>query len=382
MFLKYEKEDDIFLVSKTEGNLKEKLYLGISLFSDDIQIIEKEFEIDKEKFYGRENLGIPLAISKNRKLDSMIIRTIDSMLALKNTFKLKSNTEVEFSLIISCSEDRNECVENLKSVKSKEEINKIFDLSKIRAEEELKYLRLDSDQLLNSMKIIDFIYDRNLKNTYNNFEKIFEYNSIWKYGISGDYPIILFELKNLDEIYIFEEFIDLYILYRTKNLFLDIVILLYESNIYEHYLLNMIEEIIQEKQINYLKNQKTGIYVLNENEMAKEDLEFLNYFSTLKIDGKKGTLKNYIKDIEDELKNKVKGENIEVNNFEEELLPCNIESKDFYNGIGGFIENGKEYIFAVNKDFKLPAVWSNIMANKFFGCIVTENMVDSVWSKN
>lgn len=382
MFLNYEKTNDMFIVSKKEGNLKEHLYLGIALFTDDIQIIEKEFEIDKEKFYGRENLSLPLAISQNRKLDSNIVKTIDSMLALKNTFKLKPNSEVEFSLILSCSEDKNECIESLNAVKGKEEINKVFDLSKIRIEEELKYLRMNAEQLQNSMKLLDFIYDENLKKEYSTFDKNFEYSSIWKYGISGDYPIILFDFKNIDEIYIFEEFIDMYFLYRTKNIFLDVVIILHENNVYENYMMNMIEDILQEKQINYLKNQKTGIYILNEKELLKEDFEFLNYFSTLKIDGKKGTIKNYIKELEDEYENNFKDEKIEIKKFEEELLPCNIEAKDFYNGIGGFIENGKEYIFAVNKIFKLPAVWSNIISNKFFGCITTENMVDSVWSKN
>ena len=382
LFLNYEKLDDIFIVSKTEGNLKEHLYLAVSFFSDDIQIIENEFEIDKEKFYGRENLGLPLAVIQNRKLDSSIIKSINSMLALKNTFKLKPNTEVEFSLLLSCNEDKNECIENLKNIKNKEEINKVFELSKIRAEEEIKYLRLSSDQLMNSMKFLDFIYDKNLKSCCTNFDKNFEYNSIWKYGISGDYPIVLFDFKNIDEVYIFEEFVNLYILYRTKNIFLDIVILLSEKNIYEQYLENMIDEMIQEKQINYLKNQKTGIYVLNKNKISKEDFEFLNYFSTLRIDGKVGTLKNYIKELEEKCENIKETKKIEIGKFTEELLPCNIESKDFYNGIGGFIENGKEYIFAINKNFKLPAVWSNVIANRFFGCITTENMVDLVWSKN
>ena len=382
LFLNYEKQDDVFIISKTEGNLKEHLYLAVSFFTDDIQIIEKEFEIDKEKFYGRENLGLPLAVIQNRKLDSSIIKSINSMLALKNTFKLKPHTNAEFCLVLSCNENRNECIENLKTIKNKEEINKIFELSKIRAEEELKYLRLSSDQLMTSMKFIDFIYDKNLKSFCANFEENFEYNSIWKYGISGDYPIILFDLKSIDEVYVFEEFIDLYILYRTKNIFLDIVILLYESNVYEQYLQNMIDEIIQEKQINYLKNQKTGIYVLNKNKISKEDLNFLNYFSTLKIDGKVGTLKNYIKELEEICENIKENKKFEIGKFNEELLPCNIESKDFYNGIGGFVENGKEYIFAVNKNFKLPAVWSNVIANRFFGCITTENMVDLVWSKN
>ncbi len=382
MFIKYEKIDDIFVITKKQKDSNENLNLAVCLYSDKNQIIENSFEVDKEKFYGRDNLGIPLAIVQNRKLDNNIIQSVDSMLAIKNTFKLKSNEEIEISLLLSVNEDKKICLENINSLKGKEEINKLFDLSRIRVEEELKYLRLNSETLINSMKLLDFIYDDNLPKLNQRFENVFEYNSIWKYGISGDYPIILFDINSIDDIYIFEEFLDIYIFYRTKNIFIDIVILLYEKNIYEHYLLNSIEEIIQNKQISYLKNQKSGIYVINRNEVLKEDLEFIYNNSKLKFDRQKGTLKNYIKDIEEKLNNKETTEKIELREFEEEILPCNIETKDFYNGIGGFLDNGKEYVFAVNKDSKTPSVWSNVISNKFFGSIVTENMADSTWCKN
>ncbi|MBP3595882.1 MAG: hypothetical protein J6J60_00555 [Clostridia bacterium] len=380
MFLKYEKQDDIFCVSRIERNLKDKLHMAVGLYTEGAQVVEKSFEIDREKYYGRENLGYPQVIAQNKELGNYITSTIDSILVQKNTFKLKPNESIEFSLILSVNEDKTVCLENLN--KNKEEINKIFDLSKIRIEEELKYLRLTYEELLNSMKLLDYIYDENLSKTNNDFNRNFEYNSIWKYSISGDFPIILFEIKTVDEIYILEEFLNIFAFYRTKNIFMDIVVLMYESNIYEHYIINSIESVIEEKQLSFLKNQKTGIYLINKNDMPKEDLEFIEYMAKLKIDSKKGNLKNYIKDLEEEniiTKNK---NILELNKFDEDLLPLNLENNEFFNNIGGFINNGREYVFAVNKDYKTPAVWSNVLSNKFFGSIVTENMSDSTWSKN
>lgn len=382
MFLSYEKIDDSFIITRKERNLRDKLHLAVGLYTESAQIVEKSFEIDREKFFGRENLGIPNAITQNRELSNYISGTVDSCLGMKNTFKLKQGEVVEFALVLSVHEDKDVAIENLNQNRGKDEINKIFDLSRIRIEEELKYLRLEYEELVNSMKLLDYIYDENLLKQNNKFENTFEYNSIWKYGISGDYPIILFDFKSVDEIYIFEEFLNIYAFYRTKNIFMDIVILTYEKNIYEHYLVNSIEAIVEEKQLSYLKYQKTGIYLINKNEMSDEDVEFLECISKLKIDSKKGNLINYIKELDEEYNIKSKKQILELQKYEEEILPCNIETEEFYNGIGGFIDNGKEYIFAVNKDNKTPAVWSNVLSNRFFGTIVTENMADSTWAKN
>ncbi|MBQ9658993.1 MAG: hypothetical protein IJV31_09590 [Clostridia bacterium] len=54
----------------------------------------------------------------------------------------------------------------------------------------------------------------------------------------------------------------------------------------------------------------------------------------------------------------------------------------YYNEYGGFSEDGKEYIIRTNKNNKLQTVWSNILANKNFGTVVTENMGGYTWHKN
>lgn len=47
-----------------------------------------------------------------------------------------------------------------------------------------------------------------------------------------------------------------------------------------------------------------------------------------------------------------------------------------------FHGDGKEYKFSVNLQNPLPTIWSNIISNKRFGLITTENMQDVIWNKN
>ena len=65
-----------------------------------------------------------------------------------------------------------------------------------------------------------------------------------------------------------------------------------------------------------------------------------------------------------------------------EIYPLEKEELIFDNSYGGFKNNGKEYFIYKNQDNKLPAVWCNILANKLFGCKVTDNLGGYCWSKN
>lgn len=69
-------------------------------------------------------------------------------------------------------------------------------------------------------------------------------------------------------------------------------------------------------------------------------------------------------------------------NYQDEKIEKNQEKLIYYNGYGGFTEDGKEYHFAVNKNNNIPTIWSNIISNNNFGIITTENMYDLVWNKN
>ena len=49
---------------------------------------------------------------------------------------------------------------------------------------------------------------------------------------------------------------------------------------------------------------------------------------------------------------------------------------NFFNGIGGFTQDGKEYVITTAQDQVTPAPWVNVLANPHFGTIVSESGSD------
>ncbi len=384
LFLKFEEENENIIVQKRDRRLEENVYLGATLYTENEQIVDFEYEIDKEKFQGRENYAIPQMIKNHRVFSKTITQVIDPIVALKRTIKIAPKDIASVNLLIAVSEEKEEVKENLESIKSEEEIIRTLNIARARSEEESKYLQINTEKLELYSKMLSYILRLNpLK--INKSNKEYMKDSFWKYGISGDLPIVLVKIKNIEDIYVIEEVVSAFEYYRAKNIPIDLIILNDESNVYERFVKENIEEVISNKQLNFLKNVYAGIFILNKNEMQQEDLEAITFKARLTINAQMGGLAAHIKELEEKqekLKKAIVIKKDKRNDTHEEIYPIKEEALLYDNGYGGFSQDGKEYHIYKNKENKLPAVWCNVLTNRFFGTIVTDNLGGYTWNKN
>ena len=55
---------------------------------------------------------------------------------------------------------------------------------------------------------------------------------------------------------------------------------------------------------------------------------------------------------------------------------------EFFNGLGGFAENGREYVTVLSEGLRTPEPWVNVIANPDFGFLVSESGSGFTWSLN
>ena len=395
LFLVYEydeKTNSIVVKHKSREENGQDIYLGVNLSTNSETIGDLEYEIEEEKFLGRGNLGIPVMVKNSIPLSKKMGLVTESIVALRRTVKIKPQEKVDLDLILSVGEEKQEVLKEIEEYKINENFDKAFELSKARIEAESRYLRIKGKDIENYQKIASYIiFDNPIKQNYilKYSKGEFLQSELWKYGISGDFPIILLKIKNVNESYVIKEVLKAFEFLRIKNILTELVILDEEKYSYENYVREEVENAILNNHMGYLKNTRSGIFSLNKEEITKEDAELLEFVSTIIIDSSKGSIENNLKEREEEYLEKYKniGEEEQVVCFEEESNDdINIlENKDilkYYNEYGAFSEDGKEYLIKVDKENRLPTVWSHIMANKKFGTIVTENMGGYSWYKN
>lgn len=393
LFLTYEYIEDTgtILVKRTaRDNNKSDMFLAVNLYSQDETIGDLEFEIDKEKFNGRGNLGLPMLVKNSSPFTSKIRLTIDPIVALKRTIKIAPNDTKTMHLIISVNENKEKALEQLEKFRNEENIKRTFELSKARVEAENRYLGLTGKEIEVYQKMLSYLLFDNSVSKFKiptNMNEKYSVYDLWRYGISGDIPILLIKVGNINDIKVIEDAIKAYEYYRIKNIYIDLVIINEEESSYENYVKDEIEKILFNKDIAFMQNQNAGIFILNN--LSKEEIKFLEVRANLTLDSHLGNIKLQIKDLEDEYLDNLKTASYEPNkqviiNDEQDRERENINMQElkYYNEYGGFSQDGKEYLIKVNKENRLPNVWSHVIANPKFGTLVTESMGGYTWNEN
>ena len=57
------------------------------------------------------------------------------------------------------------------------------------------------------------------KNFIKDTTKVYNREDFWKYGISGDLPIIFVKIKDVNDSYVIKQVLKAYEFFKTKNLF-------------------------------------------------------------------------------------------------------------------------------------------------------------------
>ena len=392
LIYEYDKENETLIVKrKTRDDKESKCYLITSLVSSE-KLSELEYEIDKEKLKGRGNLDVPNMIKNSIPFSNRIGLVTNPVVSFKRVVKIKPGEKIILDLLLSVEESKENAIKNFEIYKNSENVERTLELEKAKVDTESRYLGIKGRDILNFQKILSYIIFNNPARVINIDKcekKKYKKSELWKYGISGDLPIILVKIEEESEIYLVREILKAYEFFMNKNIQTELIILDKEKYSYENYVREEIENCILNNHMGYLKNIRGGIYTISQNEINKEDLELLDFTASIVINSKIGGIENNLKEIEEEfienyreIANEEQIKNLDYDNSEEFNILEDKQDLKYYNEYGAFSSDGREYLISVNKNKRLPTVWSNILANEKFGTVITESLGGYTWYKN
>ena len=392
LFITFEnlEKDNILVKRKKRGVNDKDIYLAVNLYTEHETVGDFEYEISQEKFLGKRNTLIPELVEDSKPYSKTMGLVTEPCLATKRTIKIKPSETIIIDLILSISNNKEEAISALEKYKNEKIITKAFEVSRAKVEAENIYLGLKGKEVETYQKLLSYLLFHNplRKLVLERLPKrIYSQSKLWKYGISGDLPILLLEIKDINDIYVVKECLKAYEFFKNKDIKIDLVIINEEPNSYDSYLKYEIEDAIINKQLAYLKNIFGGIFTICKNEIDLEDIDLLKFKASVFLKAESGSLETAITDLEEEYLKTIKNIGIEENEptvetKKEEELEENMEELKYYNEYGGFSENGLEYKIKIGKDNKLPTAWSMILANPKFGTLVTQNIGGFTWHKN
>ncbi len=287
LFLNAQNYQQDVLMEKKFQNGKVLYYMN---FVTDEQGVNANFEIelDKTKVIGRgRSMQNPIMVEQDKTLSNQIVSTVSPMVTLKKSLTLKPEEKVTF-YFYSMVGDTKEEIESLYEKYHKfDAAKRMEELAISKAKIENRFLGFKGKEILKFHEILAEVL--NGSKSLIPYEEIKRKNhlsqkDLWKFGISGDVPIILFQTNQLGDAFLLQKYIRAMIYFYHKHFLIDLVILNGESNSYEQYNQDKIYELLSKENANFLLHQKGGIHVLKEASLSIEDLNLLYAYSDMIIE--------------------------------------------------------------------------------------------------
>jgi cyclic beta-1,2-glucan synthetase len=208
-------------------------------------------------------------------------------------------------------------------------------------------------------------------------------STLWANGISGDLPIVLVRIEEAEDLAVVRQLLRAYEYWRMKQLAVDLVILNEKPTSYVQDLQVSLETMVRTSRSGQPDQFVRGnVYVLRGDLVSPEVLGLLQSAARVVIPARRGTLAEQIRRIPDAQTKTppAPGRRLRAPALSEPTQPR--PELEFFNGFGGFAENGREYVTIIEKDQWTPAPWINVISNKNFGFHVSTEGSGFTWSVN
>ena len=346
-----------------------------------------QFETDREKFLGRKNsLPNALSLQKDANLSNTVGGVLDPIFSFKTRITLAPFKTTQVILVSGLAKSREEALRLIDQYHDTHAFEREDQMSWTQSQITLKHLNLEINEVNTFQKLAGvIIYScSKLRPKANIIEKNKKsQNALWNYGISGDIPILLVSIKNKHDVSFITDILQFHEYLRMKNIEFDLVVMSDETSSYR---MAIYEELLHQVRItggHSLLNKKGGIFLLRKDITPPEDLICLKSIARIYFDAHQGKLEKQVNHL-------LKSKGLPKVEVPDEPFPSNWREfsinkpqLEFFNGLGGFKEGGREYQIFLDEKKVTPAPWINVISNsKGFGFLVSESGSCHTWSQN
>ena len=208
-------------------------------------------------------------------------------------------------------------------------------------------------------------------------------SGLWGYSISGDLPIVLLQIEDPANIDLVRQLVQAHAYWRLKGLAVDLVIWNEDHAGYRQLLQDQIMGLIAAGVEVNVTDRPGGIFVRPADQISNEDRILLQTVARAIITDSRGTLAEQI-NRRGPVGALIPHLTPTRTHRAESLTAVALPRRDlmFFNGLGGFTPDGREYIITTTHGQVTPAPWVNVLANPHFGTVISESGLAYTWSEN
>ena len=365
------KTDSLIAKRKSRGENNVNSYMVTKMIINE-PLEEFSYETDRERFIGRNNT-LDKANALDNKLSNFKGDNIDPILSLRNKIIVPANDSVSIYLLVGFGRSREQINDIINTYNSKASLENEFNISTLMNVIDTKTLNITGENMRTYNIMLNYLYQTTRISVNEERMDLLRKNALgqtglWKFGVSGDRPIILVEINDIRDMGFIFEILKAFEYYKNKSIFVDIIIINNESEASAKLIKSQIDdELYRMYTLNSFYHTPGGVTVINASNISKEESSLLKIVPRIRFE-----IENHesLKDAVELLQKNNTISDYPTYSNEDNIKIENKDKLSFDNTYGGFKNNGREYVI-YNKN--TPTPWSNIIANNTFGTIVTNN---------
>jgi cyclic beta-1,2-glucan synthetase len=348
-----------------------------SVSIDPAQVGSIEYETDRAKFLGRRRNPADPAALKSR-LTGTIGAVLDPIFSLRRTVRLAPGSSAVLSFATAVTDNRDAALAVADHYRSPIAAGRAFELAWAHSRVELVDLGLTP--------ALSHLYQRlaghllfppaALRATAAVMANRQGQPGLWRYGISGDLPILLVCISEGDGMPLARQALQAHAFWRGRGFVVDLVLLADRPASYREEIYDALATMARASDSRDTIDRPGGVFVRRAGQLG-DDRALLVAAARVVLYGDRGSLA----DQTDAL--------ARTRDLPPPLVPAKplmpasptqppIGEVRFGNRTGGFRPDGREYVITGVP----PAPWTNVLANSESGCLATDSGLGYTWVGN
>ncbi|HLZ08804.1 MAG TPA: protein ndvB, partial [Chloroflexota bacterium] len=342
-----------------------------------------EYETNRARFLGRgRDMANPAALDGS--LSNSAGSPLDPIFSLRGQVTLEPGTRVQLAFVTIAGESRERVEALVEKYHDLREVERASELSGYQAQLEPRHLRVTAEEIQRFQQLASNMLYPNAR--LRAAEARLRQNRLgqsrlWAYGISGDLPIMVVTVGDRLDAELVREALVAHTFWRLRGFKCDLVILNEEVGGYEQTLQNYLKTLVQAHAQYTGLEQPGGIFLRPADHVPADDLTLILTVAQVVLVASRGSL---IQQLSAPLEPARLPAPLGVapRSVDDASPPLPFLVLPYFNGVGGFTEDGKEYAIYLGPGVQTPAPWINVIANPSFGALVSETGQGYAWSEN
>ena len=347
-----------------------------------------EFETSRSRFLGRgRDVRGPAAVIDGRLLSGATGAVLDPIFALRRRVRLSPGATVRIAFWTMAAESRANVLDLVDKTNDLSAFDRAATLAWTKAQVQLHHLGIDraeaslfqqlAGHLLHAAPALRPSSETILRGAGSQ-------PGLWSLGISGDLPIILLRISNVEDIRVARQVLQAMEYWRNQRLEVDLVILNERAPSYVQDLQTELTHLVRTNQTRppILKDVGGGqIFILRADIVATHAIALLQSVARVVLHAERGGLAEQLKHIAAaDGPPRVVREPRLFTRPQPVAVPT--RQLEYFNGLGGFANDGKEYVTILSRGQTTPAPWINVVSNPSFGFQMSAEGAGFTWSVN